>query len=183
MEEIGTYSNRGHLCKNFADLRKHINESPSRLLLLRQEGPQSRSKRFLTAQDVTDIVDLYEAGETTQQIGNRYGISKTRVATVLREHGGTIRRQGLNHEQVSEAATLYAAGRSLAWLGALRRFPYNRRHGTPAPGLPVAAAARLDLTLQLPGEMVAAQHEIGLHGPDRQRANDFHAALRRACAL
>jgi hypothetical protein len=29
----------------------------------------------------------------------------------------------------------------------IRRLPYNRRHGTPAPRLPVAAAARLDLTL------------------------------------
>jgi transcriptional regulator of aromatic amino acid metabolism len=34
----------------------------------------------------------YEADETTQQIGTRYGMSKTRVATVLREHGITIRR-------------------------------------------------------------------------------------------
>lgn len=31
-------------------------------------------------------------------------------------------------------------------------------------------------TIELPGE-------VGLHGPDRQRANDFHAALRAACAL
>jgi hypothetical protein len=51
-------------------------------------------------------VQRYEAGETTQQIGARYGISKTRVATVLREQGITIRRQGLNNEQVSEAAML-----------------------------------------------------------------------------
>lgn len=73
----------------------------------------------------------YEAGETTQQIGNRYGISKTRVANVLREQGVAIRRQGLNDEQVGEASMLYAAGRSLAWLGAR----YGVSHTTVAMAL------------------------------------------------
>jgi hypothetical protein len=86
--------------------------------LSRRDAPKPRSKRFLTADDVTDIVDRYESGETTQEIGKRYGISKTRVADVLCEQGVAIRRQGLNHEQVDEAATQYAAGRSLAWFGA-----------------------------------------------------------------
>jgi len=72
----------------------------------------------LTADDVADIARRYEAGETTQQIGDRFGISKTRVATVLHEQGVAIRRQGLNEEQVSDVAMLYAAGRSLGWLAA-----------------------------------------------------------------
>ena len=63
------------------------------------------------------MVHRYEAGETTQQIGNRYDISKTRVATVLREQEITIRRQGLNEEQTAEVVKLYAAGKSLACLG------------------------------------------------------------------
>jgi DNA-directed RNA polymerase specialized sigma24 family protein len=58
------------------------------------------------------------SGDTTQQIGACYGISKTRVATILREQGITIRRQGLNDDQVREVAQLYATGKSLAWLGA-----------------------------------------------------------------
>ena len=66
----------------------------------------------------------YEAGETTQQVGSRYGISKSRVATVLREQGVTIRRQGLTDEQAREAAKLYQAGKSLAWLGT--RFGVSR---------------------------------------------------------
>jgi transcriptional regulator of aromatic amino acid metabolism len=77
---------------------------------------RTRSKRFLAAQDITDILYGYESGETTQQIGSRYGISKTRVATVLRERGVTIRRRGLDDGRAAEAATLYAAGRSLAWI-------------------------------------------------------------------
>jgi Helix-turn-helix domain len=117
VEAIGTYSNLGHLCKKWVDLRRRINESQRRPRQLSQDVPKPRSKRFLTAQDVADIVHRYEADETTQQIGNRYGISKTRVATVLREQGVTIRRQGLSDEQVREAATLYVAGKSLASLG------------------------------------------------------------------
>jgi hypothetical protein len=90
-----------------------------------------RSKRFLTTEDVADIVRRYEVCETTQQVGERYGISKTRVANVLREQGVAIRRQGLNDRQVSEAAMLYAAGRSLAWLGAR----YDVSHTTVATAL------------------------------------------------
>lgn len=84
---------------------------------MRHDGSPSRTKRFLSADDIDDIPQNYESGDTTEQIGNRYSISKTRVATVLREQGIDIRRQGLTQEQVSEAAGLYAKGRSLAWLG------------------------------------------------------------------
>jgi lambda repressor-like predicted transcriptional regulator len=74
---------------------------------------------------------MYEAGDNTEQIGDRYGISKARVATVLRERGVTLRRQGLRDEQVNEAAELYAAGRSLAWLGSR----YDVSHTTIATAL------------------------------------------------
>ena len=93
-------SNLGHLCKNWSGLRKSINESPARPLLSGQDIRKPRSKRHLSSDDVTDMVHRYDAGETTQQIGNRYGISKTRVATVLREQDITIRRQGLNESRI-----------------------------------------------------------------------------------
>ncbi len=131
VEAIGTYSNRGHLCKKMAELRNRINETPVRPPLLHQNDSKPRSKRFLTAKDITDIARRYEAGDITQQIGNRYGISKTRVANVLREQDVAIRRQGLNDRQVDEAATLYTAGKSLAWLGAR----YGVSHATVATAL------------------------------------------------
>jgi transcriptional regulator of aromatic amino acid metabolism len=131
VEAIGRNSNLSHLSKNWAELRKLINESPARSSISRRKDPKTRLKRFLNAQDVTDIATRYEAGETTQQVGNRYGISKTRVTNILREQGITIRRQGLTDEHISEAATLYAAGRSLAWLGAR----YGVSHTTVAAAL------------------------------------------------
>jgi AraC-like DNA-binding protein len=115
VEAIGRNSNLAHLCKRWADLRKHISESPQRPAT---SGTPPRSKRFLVPTDIDDIVHRYDAGETTEQIGANYGISKTRVARVLREQGVTIRRQGLTEGRLTEAADLYAAGRSLAWLGA-----------------------------------------------------------------
>lgn len=83
-----------------------------------QDVPPPRSRRFLTPDDITEIVRVYEAGRSTQHIGSHYGMSKTRVATILREQGVPLRRQGLTDEQVSEAAQLYEAGKSLATLGA-----------------------------------------------------------------
>jgi uncharacterized protein (DUF433 family) len=117
VEAIGRNSNLAHLSKKWSELREQINKSSPRPPLLYQYKPKIRSKRFLKPQDVTDIVARYQAGETSQQIGTHYGISKTRVATVLREQGIAIRRQGLNDDQAREAAELYAAGHSLAGLG------------------------------------------------------------------
>jgi hypothetical protein len=117
VEAIGRNSNLGHLCENWSGLRKSIDESPARTLLSGQDIRKPRSKHHLSRDDVTDMVHRYGAGETTQQIGNRYGISKTRVATVLREQDITIRRQGLTGEQTAEVVKLYAAGESLARLG------------------------------------------------------------------
>lgn len=97
MEAIGRNSNLGHLCKRWAALRERINELPARPPSSPDDSLKPRLKRSLAAEDITDIVRHYEAGETTQQIGVYYGISK---------------------KQISEAATLYATGRSLAWLGA-----------------------------------------------------------------
>ena len=127
-EAIGRNSNLGHLCKKWAELRNRILNSPP--------PPASgdtppHSKRLLGVKDVDDIVQKYDSGETTQQIGAHFGISKSRVATVLREQGITIRRQGLTIEEESEAEMLYADGKSLAWLGAR----YNVSNTTVAAAL------------------------------------------------
>src|SRR6476661_8940717 len=100
VEAIGRNSNLAHLCKKWAELRKRISESTRRPA---SSGTLPRSKRFLVPTDIDDIVRRYDAGETTEQIGAHYGISKTRVALVLREQDVTIRRQGLTEDRLSEA--------------------------------------------------------------------------------
>jgi hypothetical protein len=131
VEAIGRNSNLAHLSNKWRDLREHIKASSPRPPLSHEDSLKPRSKRFLTADDLADIVAQYEAGETTQQIAARYEISKTRVATILREQGVTIRRQGLSDDQVREAAALYASGKSLAWLGVR----FNVSHTTVAAEL------------------------------------------------
>jgi hypothetical protein len=131
VEAIGRNSNLAHLSKKWSDLLNQIAESPPRSPLSANDVRKPRSKRFLNAQDITDIFRRYEAGATTQHIAAHYGISKTRVATILRDQGITIRRQGLTYEQVSEAARLYITGRSLAWLGVR----YDVSHTTIAAAL------------------------------------------------
>jgi hypothetical protein len=128
VEAIGRNSNLAHLSNKWADLHKRISESPRRPAA---GDTPLRSKRFLKPADIDDIVHRYDARETTEQIGARYGILKTRIARVLREQGVTIRRQGLTQERLTEAAELYAAGRSLAWLGAR----YEVSHTTVAAAL------------------------------------------------
>lgn len=117
LEAIGRNSHFAHLPKKWLDLRKQIEESKPRPSRPAQSTRKLRSKRFLTREDTADIARRYEVGETTQQIGTGYGISKARVATVLRGQGVTMRRKGLTTEQVTEAAALYDAGQSLAQLG------------------------------------------------------------------
>jgi lambda repressor-like predicted transcriptional regulator len=43
-------------------------------------------------------------------------LAKRTISTLLRANGVTLRRQGLTNDQAREAATLYTAGRSLAWI-------------------------------------------------------------------
>jgi hypothetical protein len=135
VELIGRNSNLRHLCKRWSELRKRINEAPQRPA---SSGTPPRSKRFLLPTDIDDIVHRYHAGETTQQIGAHFRISKSRVATVLREEGITIGRQGLTSEQSAEAEMLYSDGKSLAWLGAR----YDVSHTTVAAALPPSPIRR-----------------------------------------
>jgi transposase len=116
VEAIGRNSNFAHLSRKWSDLRERIRASVPRPPQLYQDKPKIRSKRFLRPEDTADIVARYQASETTQQIGTQYGISKTRVATILREQGVTLRRQGLTEEQAREVAEFYIAGKSIAWL-------------------------------------------------------------------
>ena len=65
------------------DLRKRVNESPTRRPLPHHDDPKRRTKCFLTTDDVTDILQRYEAGETTQQVGTRYGVIRQGDGTTV----------------------------------------------------------------------------------------------------
>jgi hypothetical protein len=117
VEAIRTYSNPGSVREKWADLRKRLREAPIRPPLSRDDSLPPRSKRLLGADDIADITARYDSGASTKKIADHYRVSRSRVSDLLRTQGVTLRRLGLTTDQVREAPILYAAGRSLAWLG------------------------------------------------------------------
>jgi transposase-like protein len=68
----------------------------------------------LSEDHVRQLCAEYENGVTTRTIASRYGIGKTTVTRLLREHGVPLRYQGLSPEQAQQAIQLYEAGLSVA---------------------------------------------------------------------
>jgi len=60
------------------------------------------------------VASRYEAGATTTQLANEYGVAKSTIIGILRSAQVVVRRQSLTPEQVSEAARLYRKGLSLS---------------------------------------------------------------------
>lgn len=71
----------------------------------------------MTAAEHDEIVRKYESGISSNQLAIEHGLAKGTILKLLRDGGAAIRRQGLNEDQVVEAADLYRAGRSLLWIG------------------------------------------------------------------
>jgi DNA-binding CsgD family transcriptional regulator len=71
----------------------------------------------LNAKQVQQLVDGYEAGATTYQLGDRFGIDRRTVTAILKHHGVRMRRQGLSPDQIAEAVQLRAAGWTLPQIG------------------------------------------------------------------
>jgi hypothetical protein len=54
---------------------------------------------------------------STNQLKDEHHLGKDTISALLRANGVQLRRQGLTDEQAREAAQLYTAGCSLAWIG------------------------------------------------------------------
>jgi transposase len=79
------------------------------------EPVQSRRiSHRLSAATVSQLCDEYRLGVATRTLAARYGVGKTVVTKLLREHGVPLRHQGLSDQQVRKAAALYTAGKSVA---------------------------------------------------------------------
>jgi DNA invertase Pin-like site-specific DNA recombinase len=76
----------------------------------------NRLKR-LSEEQVQQLAEGYEAGATVYELGDQFGISRQTVGKILKQHGVTMRRQGLTPDQIDEAVRLYEAGWSLARIG------------------------------------------------------------------
>ncbi len=72
----------------------------------------------LTAEMLDEAGRRYGNGETLRQVAHELGVSRSRLADRLREHGVVIRRQAPSPEQALEMARHYEQGESLARVGA-----------------------------------------------------------------
>jgi len=89
---------------------------PTIAKLLRVSGVTLRVGRqlALTEQQRCEIVELYRGGDSTEEIGHAYGVSKTAVNSLLRREGVVVRKPGkatgLSATQEREAVARYVKG-------------------------------------------------------------------------
>ncbi|RBO83089.1 helix-turn-helix domain-containing protein [Nocardia puris] len=72
-----------------------------------------RIARRLSPDTITAIVAAYQAGSTTPELCQRYGLSKGSLLKLLSDNGVTMRRQPLTNDQITQAVQLYTDGNSL----------------------------------------------------------------------
>ncbi len=58
------------------------------------------------------VVDAYEAGATTRDVGERFGLAHSSVNKLLKQHGIAARRRSPTEDTVRRAVELYEAGQS-----------------------------------------------------------------------
>ena len=76
-----------------------------------------RLDQRLDAGAVDELVTAYEAGASTADLRQRFGLSQGSVLKLLRAQGVALRWQGLDEADKSVAIQLYRDGATLAQLG------------------------------------------------------------------
>jgi DNA-directed RNA polymerase specialized sigma24 family protein len=76
-------------------------------------GPR-KSVHKLTPDEVTTLVERYEAGATVYELAGEFEINRVTVGKHLRRRGVRLRLDGLDEQQVEQALALYVGGWSLA---------------------------------------------------------------------
>jgi IS30 family transposase len=95
--------------------------NPAKLTGGRQQAvraAQTRPARRLGPAEVASLVERYQAGATARQLAGEFGVHRVTVGKLLRREGVRLRLDGLDPNQVEQAARLYAQGWSSARIGA-----------------------------------------------------------------
>ena len=116
MEVRGPYSNTKDQVRALGELREKLPslaapEPPS----LKRDRP--RRARQLGPEQVEQLIAGYRSGATVYELGDRFGIERRTVSTILHRRGVPMRRRGLTPDQVDDAIHLYNLGWSLARVG------------------------------------------------------------------
>ena len=81
------------------------------------KGDRPGSARQLGTKQVQQLIADYQSGATVYELGDRFGIERRTVSSILHRHGVAMRRRGLSPEQVDDAIHFYKLGWSLARVG------------------------------------------------------------------
>ncbi|MER6626771.1 helix-turn-helix domain-containing protein [Streptomyces sp. NPDC000987] len=76
--------------------------------------PTQRVAKRLKDAQVAELVEAYQAGSTTYQLAERFGIKRQTVSNILKRQGVETRWKRLTEADVDKAEHLYARGLSLA---------------------------------------------------------------------
>jgi hypothetical protein len=97
------------------DLRRQLQALPLRP----PEPPRVHTrplKRRPDRAEIDLIVVKYRSGISTNQLAREHHLSKRTISALLGANAVHLRRQRFTEQQAREAATLYIAGRTLAWI-------------------------------------------------------------------
>jgi hypothetical protein len=108
------YSNRPNWANRVTSMRQTVLSGQVRELIRPQ--PQRRARR-LTAEELAEVVDGYQAGAQAKELAIRLQVNRHTVAAALERAGVQPRARGLTPAQVAQACRLYRDGWSLARIG------------------------------------------------------------------
>lgn len=108
MELLGYYSNQTKWINSVKEASagmRRVMEEPTRLRNI---------VRKLMPGEIGELVEGYNQGATVLELADRFKINRQTVSKHLHRQGVKMRRQGLEPQQVADAAGLYEQGWSLA---------------------------------------------------------------------
>lgn len=71
----------------------------------------------MTPAEVAGLTERYEAGATTYELAERFGVHRETISRRLKSSGARMRGQRLTPAEIDRAEQLYTAGLSLAKVG------------------------------------------------------------------
>ncbi|TNC23812.1 hypothetical protein FG385_20490 [Amycolatopsis alkalitolerans] len=116
MDLGGAYYNPKDQVKALEELREKLPslDAPEPPSIKRDRPDRARQ---LGADQVEQLIAEYRSGATVYELGDRFGIERRTVSSILHRHGVPMRRRGLSPDQVDDAIHLYNLGWSLARVG------------------------------------------------------------------
>ena len=115
VEVLRRHSNNYGAVHRVDRLSRHLAEQPPTEVLVTAPSryrPTKLSHR-LPDETVAAIVIAYQAGATTRELGERYGLAHSSVNKLLKQRGIRARRRGQDPEETQYAVELYRSGESM----------------------------------------------------------------------